>query len=65
MHTRRVAVPTYVLAYRYRSRLYRVLVHGQRAELVLGKAPVSPFKVALVALAVAAALALLLLLLAR
>lgn len=65
MHTRRVALPTYVLAYRYRSRLYRVLVHGQRAEQVLGKAPVSALKVALVVLGTAAAVALALLLFAR
>ena len=62
MHTRRVALPTYVLAYRYRSRLYRVLVHGQRAEQVLGSAPVSALKVALVVAGALAALALLLLL---
>ncbi len=62
MHTRRVALPTYVLAYRYRNRLYRVLVHGQRAEQVLGSAPVSALKVALVVACTLAAVALILLL---
>lgn len=62
MHTRRVALPVYVLAYRYRSRLYRVLVHGQHAGQVLGKAPVSALKVALTVAGALAVLALLLLL---
>jgi len=63
LRTWRVALPAWVLAYRYRGRLYRAVVHGQKAGLVVGKAPYSRAKVmalmvagaALVALIVAAA----------
>jgi hypothetical protein len=48
LETRRYALPAYVLAYRYREMLYRVVVHGQDAGCVLGKAPVSVAKVVLV-----------------
>ncbi|WP_309896026.1 zinc ribbon domain-containing protein [Archangium sp.] len=48
LETRRYALPAYVLAYRYRGKLYRVVVHGQDAACVLGKAPVSVVKVVLV-----------------
>ncbi len=43
--TQRVSMPTYVLAYRYRKALYRVLVHGQDPSCVLGKAPLSVWKI--------------------
>jgi hypothetical protein len=49
LETRRVAVPSYVLAYRYRKALYRAVVHGQDARCVLGKAPYSIAKILLVA----------------
>ncbi len=52
LETRRYALPAYVLAYRYRDKLYRVVVHGQDAGLVLGDAPVSVAKVVLVGVAV-------------
>jgi hypothetical protein len=41
LRTRRAALPTFVLAYRYRGKLYRALVHGQDARCVLGDAPYS------------------------
>ena len=44
--TRRVALPVWILAYRYRGAPYRALVHGQQAGCVVGKAPVSTAKIA-------------------
>lgn len=55
LETRRVALPSYVLAYRYKGRSYRAVVHGQDASRVTGTAPIAWGKVALV---VAGALAL-------
>ena len=50
--TERVALPVWVLAYRYRGNPYRALVHGQRAEIAFGRAPTDWAKVgALVAIA--------------
>jgi len=49
--TRRVALPTYVLAYRYHGKAYRALVHGQDASCVMGVAPLSVWKIVLVVLA--------------
>ncbi|MFY0579915.1 zinc ribbon domain-containing protein [Cystobacter fuscus] len=65
LETRRYALPAYVLAYRYRRKVYRVVVHGQDPAMVLGEAPVSVLKVVLVVLGVLLALALLFLLLSR
>jgi len=48
LETRRLALPSYVLAYRYRRSLYRAIVHGQDARCVFGKAPLSIGKIALV-----------------
>jgi len=48
LHTTRLALPAYVLAYRYRDRPYRVVVHGQDAGVVLGEAPISAWRVAAV-----------------
>ena len=59
LRTQRYAFPTYVLAYRYRDRVYRALVHGQNANCVVGKAPWSLAKIGAL---VAAGLALLALL---
>lgn len=59
LETRRYALPAYVLAYRYRGKAYRVVVHGQDAGVVLGEAPVSVAKVLLVVGAALAVLALL------
>ncbi len=65
LETRRYALPAYVLAYRYRGKLYRVVVHGQDAGCVLGDAPVSVAKVVLVVGAVLLALLVLALLFLR
>lgn len=51
LRTQRLALPVYVLAYRYRDKPYRVLVHGQDEQVVLGEAPISPLRVAAVILA--------------
>ncbi|MFP6766345.1 MAG: hypothetical protein VB858_22130, partial [Planctomycetaceae bacterium] len=53
--TRRLSFPAWVLAYRYRDRLYRVVVCGQDGSRVAGNAPLSMTKVLLVTLGVAAA----------
>ena len=37
--TRRVALPAWVLAYRYRGSPYRAIIHGQRDEVVFGSSP--------------------------
>ena len=56
--TERIALPAWILAYRYRGHPYRAIVHGQRAEVVFGRAPIDWGKVGwLVAFAAAAALA--------
>ncbi len=49
--TRRLSFPAYVLAYRYRNRLYRAVVCGQDAGCVIGTAPYSWIKILLVSLA--------------
>lgn len=38
--TARVALPAWIMAYRFRGNPYRAIVHGQRAELVIGRAPI-------------------------
>lgn len=55
--TERVALPAWVLAYRYRGRPYRAIIHGQRADHVVGRAPIDRAKVALVVGGVIAAVA--------
>jgi len=55
--TRRVALPAWVLAYRYRDVPYRAIVHGQRPEVVFGSSPKDWVKIAAVVLGVIAALA--------
>jgi hypothetical protein len=54
--TERVALPAWVMTYRYRGKPYRAIVHGQRADVVIGRAPLDWRKVALV-IAAATALA--------
>jgi len=44
--TDRVALPAWVLAYRYRGSPYRAIVHGQRADLVFGSSPLDWTKIA-------------------
>ena len=46
--TDRIALPAWVLAYRYRGSPYRAIVHGQRAEIVFGTSPKDWGKVMLV-----------------
>lgn len=65
LRTRRLSMPTYVLAYKYKGKLYRALVHGQDASAVFGSSPLSWVKVIGVSLAALAVLALLLLIFAR
>jgi len=55
--TERVALPAWVLAYRYRGTLYRAIVHGQRREVVFGNAPLDLKKVAMVVLGALAVIA--------
>ncbi|WP_163868520.1 zinc ribbon domain-containing protein [Myxococcus eversor] len=56
LRTARWALPVYVLAYRYRGKPYRVLVHGQDAEVVFGESPISAWRVLGVVVAVLAVL---------
>lgn len=51
--THRLSLPAYVLAYRYKQELYRVVICGQDASLVVGKAPKSLLKMIAVGLVVA------------
>jgi hypothetical protein len=41
LRTRRLGFPAWVLAYHYRDRVYRAIVHGQDAECVHGEAPLA------------------------
>ena len=51
-----VLLPIWSVSYRFRGETYAVLVHGQSGRVV-GKAPWSPVKIALAALAVGVAVA--------
>ncbi|MCO8125023.1 hypothetical protein NHH03_25020 [Stieleria sp. TO1_6] len=46
--THRISLPAYVLAYRYRNELYRVVICGQNQRLVIGTSPLSMPKVVFV-----------------
>ncbi len=48
LRTRRLALPSHVLAYRYGGKLFRVVVHGQDARCVVGESPIAIGKVLLV-----------------
>ena len=52
--TRRLSLPAYVLAYRYKNELYRVVICGQDSRLVIGNSPKSLIKMIAVALIIAA-----------
>ena len=52
--TDRVALPAWVLAYRYRGSPYRAIVHGQRREIVFGTSPTDWGKVTMLVVAIAA-----------
>ena len=54
--SRRVAFPAYVIAYRYRTRLYRTVISGQNSACIIGNAPRSVAKVILVIVATLLAL---------
>jgi hypothetical protein len=62
--TRRFAFPSYVLAYRYRGSLYRVVISGQEASCLIGSAPYSTAKILAVVFGGLTALALIAALLA-
>ncbi len=51
LRTRRVALPAFVLSYRYRDKAYRAVVSGQNAAHVVGDAPYSWPRIAAVVLA--------------
>jgi hypothetical protein len=59
--TRRLSLPAYVLAYRYKNDLYRVVICGQDVRMLVGKAPYSVAKIILVVAAGIGALLLILL----
>ncbi len=60
LEARRFAFPAWVLAYRYKNRLYRTVLSGQDAGCLKGEAPYSAARIAaVIAGALAAALALL------
>lgn len=50
--TDRVALPAWVLAYRYRDTPYRAIVHGQRPEVVFGTSPKDWVKIATLVVAI-------------
>jgi len=55
--TDRVALPAWVLAYRYRDTPYRAIVHGHRGEVVFGSSPKDWVKITILVLAIAAVVA--------
>jgi len=63
--TSRIALPCWILAYRYRGDLHRAVVHGQDPTCVMGSAPLSWFKIFMVVALVAAVIALLVVLFTR
>jgi hypothetical protein len=48
LHTRRVALPVWILAWRYKDQIYRAVISGQDASCVHGKLPLSWARIALV-----------------
>lgn len=62
--TRRLSLPAYVLAYRYKDSLHRVVICGQDKRLIIGSAPKSMLKMLAVALGVGAILIVFLLIIA-
>lgn len=51
--THRLSLPAYVLAYRYKDELYRVVICGQDSRLIIGRSPKSVLKIIATALAIA------------
>ncbi len=64
LEARRFALPAWVLAYRYKDRLYRTVLSGQDATCLKGEAPYSAARIAVVVAAAAAAVGALLTLIA-
>jgi len=62
--TRRLSFPAYVMAYRYKGQLYRLVISGQDKTLLTGNAPYSHLKIAIVTLGAVGILAIILLLFA-
>ena len=62
LEARRVTLPAWVLAYRYKDRLYRTVLSGQDASCLKGEAPYSAARIAAVAAGGLAAVVLLILL---
>lgn len=48
LHTRRVALPVWVLAWRYGDRAYRAVISGQDPSVVYGKLPISWARIGLI-----------------
>lgn len=65
LRTRRVALPAWVLAYRYRGNPYRAVIHGQNAQCITGQAPYSTPKLLLLIGGAIALIALILALVTR
>ncbi|HEY3806733.1 MAG TPA: hypothetical protein VGL61_29220 [Kofleriaceae bacterium] len=63
--TERVALPAWVMSYRFRGAPYRAIVHGQRPDVVVGSAPTDWRKVMWVALTAALVLAAILVIVLR
>lgn len=52
LRTKRLCFPAYVMAYRYRGRVYRTVLSGQNAQAIVGEAPYSWTKIVAVALGI-------------
>ncbi len=65
LDSKRLALPAFILAYRYRGKLYRGVVHGQDARIAFGTAPISWLKVAAVVAGVLAVVAVIAVLVTR
>lgn len=65
LETRHVAFPAHVLAYRYRDRVYRAIVHGQEPSCVIGGAPLSVARIVAVVVGALAVVLVVVALLAR
>jgi hypothetical protein len=64
LDTRHLAFPAHVLAYRYRDRVYRAIVHGQDPGCVIGQAPLSVARILAVVAAAVGLVALVVLIIA-
>ncbi|SMP38242.1 hypothetical protein SAMN06265222_10197 [Neorhodopirellula lusitana] len=62
--TKRLSLPAYILAYRYKHKLHRVVISGQDTHFLIGTAPYSVAKIVLVVIAATSFLLLFLLALA-